>query len=59
MMPRGSDQLLLPVNPLFMWVTLLLAFAFNLIPTGRNAALPDMLALVLVYTRALGTEDLV
>jgi rod shape-determining protein MreD len=49
MMPRGSDQLLLPVNPLFIWFTLLLAFAFNLVPTGRNAALPDMLALVLVF----------
>ena len=49
MMPRGSDQLLLPVNPLFMWFTLLLAFAFNLVPIGRNPALPDMLALVLVF----------
>ena len=26
-MPRGSDQLLLPVNPLFLWLTLLIAFA--------------------------------
>src|SRR4051812_2134227 len=49
MMPRGSDQLLLPVNPLFMWFTLLLAFAINLVPAGRNAALPDLLALVLVF----------
>ncbi|HZE92950.1 MAG TPA: rod shape-determining protein MreD [Rhizobacter sp.] len=49
MMPRGSDQLLLPVNPLFIWLTLLLAFAVNLIPTGRNPALPDLLALVLVF----------
>jgi rod shape-determining protein MreD len=49
MMPRGSDQLLLPVNPLFMWLTLLLAFAFNLVPLGRTAYLPDLLALVLVF----------
>jgi len=49
MMPRGSDQLLLPVNPLFIWLTLLLAFAVNLVPTGRNPALPDLLALVLVF----------
>ncbi|MBC7957784.1 MAG: rod shape-determining protein MreD [Cytophagales bacterium] len=49
MMPRGSDQLLLPVNPLFMWITLLLAFAFNLVPLGRTPYLPDLLALVLVF----------
>jgi len=49
MMPRGSDQLLLPVNPLFMWFTLLLAFGFNLVPLGRTAYLPDLLALVLVF----------
>jgi rod shape-determining protein MreD len=49
MMPRGSDQLLLPVNPLFVWVTLMLAFAFNLVPLGRTAYLPDLLALVLVF----------
>jgi rod shape-determining protein MreD len=49
MMPRGSDQLLLPVNPLFMWVTLLLAFALNLVPLGRTPYLPDLMALVLVF----------
>jgi rod shape-determining protein MreD len=49
MMPRGSDQLLLPVNPLFIWVTMLLALMFNLVPLGRTPALPDVLALVLVF----------
>jgi rod shape-determining protein MreD len=49
MMPRGSGQLLLPVNPLFIWFSLLLAFGFNLIPLGRTSALPDLLALVLVF----------
>ena len=37
MMPRGADQLLLPVNPLFMWTTMLLAFAFNLVPSVLEA----------------------
>ena len=48
-MPRGSDQLLLPVNPLFLWFTLLLAFAVNLVPVGRVAAMPDLMALTLVF----------
>ncbi|HJV94893.1 MAG TPA: rod shape-determining protein MreD [Albitalea sp.] len=48
-MPRGSGQLLLPVNPLFVWVSLLLAFGLNIVPLGRNPAMPDFLALVLVF----------
>jgi rod shape-determining protein MreD len=48
-MPRGSDQLLLPVNPFFIGFTLLVAFGVNLLPFGRHAALPDLLALVLVF----------
>jgi rod shape-determining protein MreD len=44
-----SRHLLLPVNPLFMWLSLLLAFAFNLVPFGRSSGMPDMLALVLVF----------
>ncbi len=49
MMPRGSDQLLLPVNPWFMWGSLLFAFGASIVPLGRNPALPDLLALVLVF----------
>jgi rod shape-determining protein MreD len=49
MMPRGSGQLLLPVNPVFIWCSLLLALGFNLVPMGRTPALPDLLALVLVF----------
>ncbi len=49
MMPRGEDQLLLPVNPLFVWFTLLVAFALNVVPLGRVAAMPDFVALVLVF----------
>ena len=49
MMRPASDQLLLPVNPLFLWFTLLAAFAVNLLPVGRHPAAPDALALVLVF----------
>jgi len=48
-MPRGSDQLLLPANPFFIWASLLLAFVFNLVPFGRIPAIPDLLALALVF----------
>ncbi|HKX43396.1 MAG TPA: rod shape-determining protein MreD [Burkholderiaceae bacterium] len=48
-MPRAQDQLLLPVNPLFVATTLLFALALNLVPLGRVAAMPDFLALVLVF----------
>jgi rod shape-determining protein MreD len=48
-MPRGSGQLLLPVNPFFIALTLLLALGLNLLPLGRNPAMPDLLALVLVF----------
>src|SRR5690606_37896199 len=49
LMPRGSDQLLLPANPLFVWLSLLLAFTINLVPLGRHPAMPDVLALALVF----------
>jgi rod shape-determining protein MreD len=48
-MPRGSDQLLLPVNPLFIGFTLLVALGVNLLPAGRHPAQPDVLAVVLVF----------
>lgn len=48
LMPRG-DQLLLPANPLFILITLLLALAFNLLPLGRSPAVPDVLALTLAF----------
>ena len=48
-MPRSSDQLLLPVNPLFVAFTLAFALIFNLAPFGRVPAVPDLLALVLVF----------
>jgi rod shape-determining protein MreD len=49
MMPRSSDQLLLPVNPVFMWFSLLAALLVNLLPVGRSTAMPDVLALTLVF----------
>lgn len=48
-MPRGSDQLLLPAKPVFIAVSLLLALAFNMLPVGREAAMPDLVAVVLVF----------
>ena len=48
-MPRGSDQLLLPANPLFIYGTLLLAFGTHLLPTGRMPGLPDLLAVAIVF----------
>ena len=48
-LPRASDQLLMPVNPLFVWATLIFAFLLNVVPLGRVPAMPDFLALVLVF----------
>ena len=48
-MPRGSDQLLLPVNPLFIAFTLLMAFAVNLLPLGRQPGMPDLLIVALAF----------
>lgn len=48
-MPRSSDQLLLPVSPLFLWFSLLVAFALNIVPLGRMPAMPDLMAVTLVF----------
>ncbi len=48
-MPRAGDQLLLPVNPLFIVISLMLAFGINVLPLGRVPAMPDMLALTLAF----------
>ena len=50
MMPRGHE-LLLPVNPLFIWLSLLGALVLNLLPWGRWAGIPDFLAVALVFRR--------
>ncbi len=48
MMPRGS-QLLLPVNPVFMWASMVGALVLNMLPLGRVPAMPDFLAVALVF----------
>ena len=48
-MPRGSDQLLLPVKPFFIALTLIIAMLLEMLPLGRHPASPDLLALVLVF----------
>ena len=47
-MPRGQP-LLLPVNPVFIALSLMLALMVNLLPLGRDMWLPDVLLLVLVF----------
>jgi rod shape-determining protein MreD len=49
MMPRVGDQLLMPVNPWFIWASLLIALALNMVPLGRQPAMPDLVALALVF----------
>ena len=48
-MRPGHQQLLLPVNPLFLWASLIVALLINLVPLGRAAWLPDLLALAIVF----------
>jgi rod shape-determining protein MreD len=48
-MPRGADQLLLPLNPAFLWFSLVAAFLLDMLPFGRVAAMPDFLAVALVF----------
>jgi len=48
-MPRAADQLLLPVNPWFIGLTLVVAMMIDMVPAGRLAAMPDVLAVVLVF----------
>jgi rod shape-determining protein MreD len=47
-MPRGQ-QLLLPVNALFIWGSLATAMLVTMLPLGRVVWLPDLVALVLVF----------
>ena len=48
-MRPGQQQLLLPVNPFFVWGSLIAALLVNMIPVGRAAWTPDLLALVIVF----------
>jgi len=41
--------ILLPVNPIFIIISLMLAFLFNFLPWGSVAGVPDLVALTLVF----------
>lgn len=47
-MPRGQ-QLLLPVNPLFIAASLAAALALNMLPLGRVPWLPDLVMVLLAF----------
>ena len=49
MIMRPGQPLLLPVNPVFIWFSLLLAMMLNMLPLGRLPWMPDFLALVVVF----------
>jgi rod shape-determining protein MreD len=49
MIMRPGQQLLLPANPLFIWGSLLVAMLLAMLPVGRAAWMPDLLALALVF----------
>ena len=46
---RDPNQLLLPANPVFVAFTLFVALALDSVQISRTPALPDMLAVVLVF----------
>ena len=48
-MRPGQQQLLLPVNPVFIWASLIVALLFDMVPMGRAAWTPDLLALAIVF----------
>lgn len=48
-MRPGQQQLLLPLNPGFMWASLFAAMLLNMLPLGRIGWMPDLLALVIVF----------
>ncbi len=53
MIMRPGHQLLLPASPFFIWISLIIALALNMLQNmglwGRAAWAPDVLALVLVF----------
>ena len=48
-MARDPNQLLLPANPVFIAFTLFMALALDSVQFGRTPALPDLLAITLVF----------
>lgn len=48
-MNYGPHYILLPVNPLFITASLVVAFLLNLLPWGQWVGIPDFVALVLIF----------
>jgi len=46
---QAPKQVLRPVSPLFIWLTLAAGLALDLLPWGRTPLVPDFLALALVF----------
>lgn len=49
MIMRSGQPLLLPASPVFIWLSLCVALLLSMLPLGRQAWMPDLLALVLVF----------
>jgi rod shape-determining protein MreD len=49
MIMRPGQPLLLPANPLFIWFSLVASLMINMLPLGRQAWMPDVLAVTLVF----------
>ncbi len=46
---QSSRRILLPVRPWFIFASLMAALFLNVVPLGRFAAMPDWVALVLIF----------
>jgi rod shape-determining protein MreD len=46
---NDPHYILLPPNPLFIFISLIAAFLLNLLPSGQIPGIPDFVALVLVF----------
>jgi rod shape-determining protein MreD len=46
---RPGQPLLLPASPLFIWASLIFAMMITMLPVGRFAWMPDVMAIVLVF----------
>jgi rod shape-determining protein MreD len=49
MIMRPGQPLLLPANPVFIWFSLVIALMIDMLPLGRIAWMPDVLAVVIVF----------
>lgn len=49
MIMRPGQPLLLPANPVFIWFSLIVALMLDMLPLGRIAWMPDVLAVVIVF----------